>query len=74
MNDPGDYMPRDQVEHYKSRDPLILCRRHLAEAGAPESEMDVVEAEVEAAIEAALEFARTSPEPDVDAFVHQLPP
>ncbi len=74
VNDPGDYMPEDQVAHYKSRDPLILCRRHLAEAGAPESEADAVEAEVEAAIEAALEFARSSPEPDVDAFVHQLPP
>ncbi len=74
VNDPGDYMPRDQLEHYKSRDPLILCRRHLAAAGAPEDEADAIEAEVEAAIEAAVEFARNSPEPDVDAFVHQLPP
>ena len=72
VNDPGTYMPQDKLDHYKAHDPLLVCRAHLERAGAPEVAA-IVEAEVEAAIEAGVEFARQSPEPDVDAFLQGLP-
>lgn len=67
VNDPGDYMPPDQVEHYKQRDPLTLCRRHLAD----DARADAIETEVDAAIEAAVDFAHDSPEPAVDEFLRE---
>ncbi len=67
VNDPGAYMPQNQVEHYKARDPLTLCRQHLAD----DERADAIETEVDAEIEAAVDFAHGSPEPAVDEFLHE---
>ncbi len=69
VNDPGTYMPADQVEHYKAHDPLLVCRRHLTDAGADEGEADAVEADVRSAMDQAIAFARDSPEPTVESFL-----
>ncbi len=67
VNDPGTYMPQDQVELYKGRDPLTLCRLHMAD----DRRADLIQNEVDADIEAAIDFAHDSPEPDVDAFLQE---
>ncbi|MBT6627379.1 MAG: thiamine pyrophosphate-dependent dehydrogenase E1 component subunit alpha [Gemmatimonadetes bacterium] len=70
VNDPGSYMPADQVAHYKAHDPLLVCRRHLSASGADSSQADAIEAEVHTAMDAAVLFARDSPEPSVEDFLH----
>ena len=72
VNDPGQYMPADRLEYYKSKDPILLGRRYLTEqGGVTEGEVEEIEATVEAELEAAIDFARESPEPSVTAFLQE---
>jgi len=72
VNDPGDYMPADRVEHYRQRDPLLLGRQYLQDqGGASDGEVEAIEAEVDARLEGAIAFAKQSPAPSVEAFVRE---
>jgi len=65
--DPGtDYRTRDEVQHWKQRDPVKLARKLLLELGADESKLQAVDQEVEKYIDQAVEFAEKSPEPSAD--------
>lgn len=68
VNDPGDYMPKDKLEHWKARDPVALCRKQFLEH-ATEEEAKTIEADVEQEIEDAIAFAESSPEPDAEQFL-----
>jgi pyruvate dehydrogenase E1 component alpha subunit len=68
VNDPGLYLPAEQLAHWKARDPLVLLRARLARAGVPEAEVDAIDARVEALMDEAVEFASESPNPSIDAF------
>ena len=73
VNDPGLYMPKDRLEYYKTRDPVMRGRRFLLEQGkATEEEVRILETAVEAAVEAAVEFARNSPEPSPEEFLQSI--
>ena len=73
VNDPGQYMPADRVEHYKARDPIRLGRRYLVEQGGmAEPEVDAIEAGVEAQVEEAIVFARASDDPSVETFLREV--
>ena len=73
VNDPGQYMPADRVEHYKGRDPIRLGRRYLVEQGGmAEPEVDAIEAGVEAQVEEAIVFARASEDPSVETFLREV--
>ena len=73
VNDPGQYMPADRLDHYKEKDPLVVGKRHLLEqAGATEDEVAQIEADVAAEMEAAIAFGEASPEPDLDAFLAEV--
>ena len=73
VNDPGEYMPAERLEHYKARDPVEIGRAYLAEeGGATEAEVQEIEAAVDAEIEAAILFARESPEPSVAEFLAEV--
>ena len=62
-------MPADRVEHYKSRDPILLGRQHLLEKGAmAEAEVDAIQAGVEAEMAEAIAFAKGSQEPSLKEF------
>jgi pyruvate dehydrogenase E1 component alpha subunit len=69
VNDPGLYMPKERVEHYRAKDPVHVAARHLCAAGVAEAEVDRIRAEVDAAIEAAVAFAEASPEPPASSCV-----
>lgn len=73
VNDPGQYMPREKLELYRSRDPCVLGRRYLLEQGAAgEEEIAALEAGIEEAMERAVTFARSSPEPTVEEFLEDV--
>ncbi|MEW6755816.1 MAG: thiamine pyrophosphate-dependent dehydrogenase E1 component subunit alpha [Candidatus Latescibacterota bacterium] len=73
VNDPGQYMPAERVEHYRQRDPLVLGRKYLLEqGGATEEQVARIEAEVDAEMAAAIAFAQASPEPSVAAFLAEV--
>ncbi|MBN1996376.1 thiamine pyrophosphate-dependent dehydrogenase E1 component subunit alpha [candidate division KSB1 bacterium] len=69
VNDPGLYMPKDRLEYYKSRDPLILCREYLTEtAQVKQDDLERIQQEVESEMDQAIEFAAKSPELTLDEF------
>jgi TPP-dependent pyruvate/acetoin dehydrogenase alpha subunit len=68
VNDPGLYLPADQLAHWKARDPLVLLRQRLGRAGVGEAEIAAIDERVEQLLEEAVEFATESPNPSVDAF------
>lgn len=69
VNDPGAYMPKDKLEHFKKRDPVELCRRHAQQIGkASDKEIENIIAEVEDRMAEAVAFAKDSPEMSADRF------
>jgi pyruvate dehydrogenase E1 component alpha subunit len=72
VNDPGAYLPKDELERWKARDPLIVLRDHMARAGVEEAAVAAIEARVEAVMDEAVEFAMTSPDPSVAQFVAEV--
>ena len=47
INDPGAYMPADELESWKAKDPLVILRGHLEKGGCSLREISAMEAEVE---------------------------
>lgn len=73
VNDPGLYMPKDRLEHYKARDPLKLARAYLVEQGqCSEQQIAAIEQQVQQAMEQAVEYAKNCPQPSVEAFVKEV--
>jgi pyruvate dehydrogenase E1 component alpha subunit len=66
--DPAKYRPKEEVEAWLARDPIDNYHKVLLEAGVAESAFDAIRAEAEALVEAATEFAKASPEPELDAL------
>jgi TPP-dependent pyruvate/acetoin dehydrogenase alpha subunit len=65
VNDPGLYMPRDELAEWKARDPIILLRNHINN----DKKIKAVEKKVDQEIDAAIEFGKSSPNPPVEEFV-----
>ncbi|MGB8061877.1 MAG: thiamine pyrophosphate-dependent dehydrogenase E1 component subunit alpha [Candidatus Sulfotelmatobacter sp.] len=61
FGDPQTYKPKEEVDLWRSRDPLLVARRKLAKLKA--GTVEKIEREVDAAVEEAVAFARQSPEP-----------
>ena len=72
VNDPGLYLPKDELERWKAHDPLLVLRERLAGAGVDESAIAAIDAEVEQQIDEAVAFADASPEPSVEAFLAEV--
>ncbi len=69
VNDPGLYMPKERLEYYKSKDPVIMGRKYLIEKGKmTDKEINKIEESIECEIEEAIEFAKESPEMTIDEF------
>ena len=63
INDPGLYLPKKELDHYMSNDPVHFARTYSIEKGSIEvKEMDQIESEVNAEIEQGIEFAKQSEE------------
>ena len=65
MSDPQKYRTKEEVEQWKSRDPLEMCRDRILTNGiATEAELDAIDARVKEKVEASVKFAEESPYPD----------
>jgi pyruvate dehydrogenase E1 component alpha subunit len=62
--DPGKYRPDEEVAEWMARDPIVLYRRRLEEAGIDPAVLDRIEREADAEIDAATEETRNAPPPD----------
>ena len=72
VNDPGLYMPKEELEYYQSIDPCLVGKRYLMEmGGASEVEIKAIEDEVQQVIDDAVEFAQRSPEPSIEQFLQE---
>jgi pyruvate dehydrogenase E1 component alpha subunit len=72
VNDPGLYLPREELERWKARDPLILLRAHLAAAGVDEASIAAIDERVEGLMDEAVDFATASPEPSLDEYLAEV--
>ncbi len=67
------YRTEDEVEAWRSRDPLARAEELLVEAGCDTSELSSVRERIVAAVEAAASAAETGPEPRVEhVFEHMF--
>jgi TPP-dependent pyruvate/acetoin dehydrogenase alpha subunit len=62
-SDPGAYRPEGELEAWMERDPIVLFRRALVEAGTDERACEEIRANAEAAVNEALERAMGWAEP-----------
>jgi pyruvate dehydrogenase E1 component alpha subunit len=72
VNDPGLYLPADELARWKARDPLILLRERLVRAGVEEATIDALDEKVEQLLEEAVDFATASPDPSVEDLIAEL--
>ncbi len=61
--DPERYRSAEEVTQWRERDPLVVHRRRLLDAGVEDDELTRLASSVAAELDAALERARSSPEP-----------
>ena len=66
------YREAEELDEARSRDPLPLLRRYLAECGVTEAELAGVEAEAEAATEAAYTQAQAAPDPEPGSILNHI--
>jgi TPP-dependent pyruvate/acetoin dehydrogenase alpha subunit len=73
FGDPQTYRPKEEVDSWRKRDPLLVARRKLEDRGTKAEIIDRIHQEVETEIEQAIAFARQSPEPkseEVSEYVY----
>ncbi len=65
--DPGTYVNREELEEWRNRDPIDLCREKILERGVMSGEEDEgLREQVWAEVDAAVEAAVASPDPTVE--------
>lgn len=73
VNDPGLYLPKDKLEHYKSHDPILIGRKYLMQKGkASKKEVEAIHAAVEKEMAEAIAFATESPDPSMAEFLEMV--
>jgi acetoin:2,6-dichlorophenolindophenol oxidoreductase subunit alpha len=72
VNDPGLYLPADELARWKARDPLILLRDRMARSGVDDETVAAIDARVELLMDDAVEFATNSPDPSVAEFLAEV--
>jgi len=73
VGDPQNYRSKEEVEEWKKRDPIQMFRaRMIAEGKLTAGEMDAIDLQIVKDMETALEFARKSPEPEVEFALQDI--
>jgi pyruvate dehydrogenase E1 component alpha subunit len=69
----GTYRKKEELDEHMKRDPIVLLRRHMADAGEiDDAAFDALDAELKAIVEDALAFADASPEPPLEALYEDV--
>jgi len=72
INDPGAYLPREELEKWKARDPLIILISYLKDAGIRDEEIGTIQQQVEKLLDEAIQFGLSSPEPSAEEFLAEI--
>jgi pyruvate dehydrogenase E1 component alpha subunit len=73
VGDPQTYRSKDEVEQWKKRDPIAMFRKRVVEEGKiTAAELDALDAAIAKEMEQAVEFARESPEPELEAALRDI--
>ena len=72
VNDPGLYLPADELASWKARDPLVLLRDRMSRSGVDDDTVAAIDARVEVLMDEAVEFATNSPDPSVAEFLAEV--
>jgi pyruvate dehydrogenase E1 component alpha subunit len=69
----GTYRKKEELEEYMKRDPIVLLRRHMQEAGEiDDAAYEALDTDLKAVVEDALAFADASPEPPLEALFEDV--
>ncbi len=69
----GTYRTKAELEASEKRDPIVLFRRHLEQAGElTDAEYQKLDAELKAVVQDAWDFADQSPEPPLEALYEDV--
>jgi TPP-dependent pyruvate/acetoin dehydrogenase alpha subunit len=71
-SDPGRYRPDGELDAWRTRDPLLLCRERLEREGVDSAELDGLEGEVDAELPAAEPIGLAAPWPDPSSLPPQF--
>jgi pyruvate dehydrogenase E1 component alpha subunit len=63
MSDPAKYRTKEEVEQHKKDDPLFRARHDLIDGGHSESELDLLDEEIQKLVDESVDFAEKSEEP-----------
>ncbi len=72
VRDIGSYMPQEDVDLWRSKDPLLVAAEHLRQAGMSNDGIAAVDREIEEKIAEAVIFAESSAEPSVEEFLEEM--
>ena len=64
--DPAAYRPEEEVQAWKDRDPVKLCRNTMLERGISEADIKKIEDEEEEHVQEMLKFSLESPYPGIE--------
>jgi len=69
----GTYRTKAELDEYMKRDPIMLLRMHMQEAGElTETELHALDDELKAVVQDAWDFADQSPEPPLEALYEDV--
>ena len=66
-SDPATYRPKGELESWLERDPLIVTRARLVEAGVPDEQLDEAAERAKESMRRASEAALAAPYPDPES-------
>ena len=67
VNDPGTYMPKEKMEYYKKKDPVIIGRKYLSDF-LSEDKILKIEKNIDQEMEDTVAFAQNSKEISIEDF------
>jgi len=73
MSDPAKYRTKDELEEYKSKDPIEQVRTILLENNlATEADLEAMEEKIKVQVQESVDFAEASPYPPVDEMYKDI--
>lgn len=73
FGDPAAYIPKEELQAEMANDPMIQIRQQVLDSGvATEVDLDALRLDIEAEFEAAVQFAKESPEPELDEIYKDI--
>ena len=71
--DPGTYVNRDELEEWRKKDPIDLCRKKILERGIlSEAEDGGLREQVQAEVDSAVSAALAAPDPSVEDLFKEV--